>query len=236
MPSTHFTPLLDALTAQTHDVRFVQVGANNGIHHDPIRAYVTAGDWHGILIEPVPYLFEQLTALYANRPDLILENVAIAPADGEHKFYYVTPVGDATDESVIGIGSFSLAHVLKHAGGIPNFGKRIQAITVPCMSLTTLFARRQLTRLDAFVIDAEGFDWQILQSFPFTQFHPTLVMYEHNHMKPDAREACRARLTQEGYSILQRSANSVAVLEKSLEKDSLLKEAWKRANFGVSHV
>lgn len=235
MPSKRFPPILDALTASLGEVFFLQIGANDGFHFDPIEPYVASGKWHGILVEPVPFLFERLTVRYAGRSDLALENCAIASADGTRKFYYVRPVGDATDKWGGGIGSFSLAHVLKHAPMIPDLGKRIEPVQVQCLSLASLLAKHQVNHLDAFIVDAEGFDWEIIQTIPFERVRPILLMYEHAHLKPADDSACTAMLNGQGYHILRRNTNSLGLLESALAGEPKLATEWKRAtaeNFG----
>jgi len=58
--------------------------------------------------------------------------------------------------------------------------------------LGSLFAKHAVTQLDAFIIDVEGFDWEIIQTLPFRHTHPTLLVYEHLHLKPAADAECSA--------------------------------------------
>lgn len=44
--------------------RFIQVGANDGIHGDPLRAYIERHHWHGILVEPQPDVFARILENY----------------------------------------------------------------------------------------------------------------------------------------------------------------------------
>jgi hypothetical protein len=60
------------------NVFFVQIGSNDGSRGDPLYAAVRRhGHWRGILVEPVPFVFERLKNNYDNDPRLIFENVAI---------------------------------------------------------------------------------------------------------------------------------------------------------------
>ncbi len=38
------------------DAQFIQVGANDGALHDPLRRELIRRNWRGIMIEPVPYV------------------------------------------------------------------------------------------------------------------------------------------------------------------------------------
>ena len=64
----------------------VQIGANDGIVDDPLREFLLRGLWRGVLVEPVPYLFERLRRNYSSRPDLAFANVAIASQRGHMPF------------------------------------------------------------------------------------------------------------------------------------------------------
>ena len=46
------------------DFFFIQVGANDGITGDDLRKYILKYQWHGILVEPVPYVFDRLIKNY----------------------------------------------------------------------------------------------------------------------------------------------------------------------------
>jgi hypothetical protein len=61
------------------NISFVQIGSNDGLNGDPIYELVKKNHWHGILIEPIPEIFEQLKDNYREySKNLIFENIAIA--------------------------------------------------------------------------------------------------------------------------------------------------------------
>ena len=68
---------------------FVQVGSNDGRTGDPLFGTVTQRDVRGLLIEPMPGLFEQLTGTYAEKRGLIFVNAAVAEDEGSREFYWV---------------------------------------------------------------------------------------------------------------------------------------------------
>ena len=229
MPSEHFLPFFDALTATFTPVTFIQIGANDGIWNDPIEQFIRSGNWRGILVEPVPYIFARLQTRYTNRSDLILENCAIADADGERTFYSVHELEGDEQQNASAIGSFSLAHVLRHIGQIPNLTKRIQVIQVPCLTLRTLLAKHGIAQLDALVMDAEGFDGALVQNIPFDVLRPALIFYEHKHLNTDTRAACRTLLAQHDYQLLERHSNTLAFLKSLGVEHSAFTNAWALA-------
>ncbi len=229
MPSEHFLPFFKALTATSNPVTFIQIGANDGIWNDPIEPFIRSGNWRGILVEPIPHIFARLQARYAYRTDLVLENCAIADADGERTFYSVHELEGVENQYASAVSSFSLAHVLRHTGQIPNLTKRIQVIHVPCLTLRTLLAKHGIAQLDALVMDAEGFDGAIVQNIPFDVLHPALIFYEHKHLNTDTRAACRNLLTQHDYQLLERHSNTLAFLKQLCVEHSAFAHAWAHA-------
>jgi hypothetical protein len=77
---------------------FLQIGAMDGVSfNDPIHAYVKVNGWHGILVEPLPDMMEQLKATYANYSGLAFETVAITDCE-ETRTLYRVPI-DSTQKA-----------------------------------------------------------------------------------------------------------------------------------------
>lgn len=62
---------------------FVQVGANDGVWDDPLHDLVLEFHLSGLLIEPLPDIFDKLKHNYRDQPQLLFENVAILSRDGD---------------------------------------------------------------------------------------------------------------------------------------------------------
>ena len=69
---------------------FVQIGACDGVFVDPIHRFIIKHRWRGVLVEPVPYLFNLLMQNYEGY-NLIFENVAISDKEEIKPLYYVDP-------------------------------------------------------------------------------------------------------------------------------------------------
>ena len=57
---------------------FVEIGSNDGEQHDHLRPFILSRPWRGIMVEPVPYVFERLRRNYESQGRIELENVAVA--------------------------------------------------------------------------------------------------------------------------------------------------------------
>ena len=195
---------------------FIEVGANDGEHHDHLRPHILSRRWRGIMVEPVPYIFERLRANYAQFDQVTLENAAIADRDGTMPFYYVVDAADDERERLPdwydGIGSFDRETLLAHGKAIPDIEKRIVSADVPCMTFESLCHRHQVDQVDLLVIDTEGYDAEILRSIDFQAHQPRLVIYEHFHYDAAQRADCRALVERVGYETLEEGFDTFCLL------------------------
>lgn len=185
-------------------VRFVEVGANDGVQFDPLRPYIRDRDWSGVLVEPIPHVFERLSRTYGDHPRVDLANVAIGSEDGWRPMYFVAPDGDVSDLPAWhdAIASFDRAHVLEHIQGHERPDSLVRSVDVECMRLETLCRKHDLVDLDLLLIDAEGADGDIVESIDFDVLSPRLIVYEHHHLDEDQRDRCARGLREHGYSLI----------------------------------
>lgn len=183
-------------------LRFVQIGSNNGRVNDPLNATVRARGWTGLLVEPLPRLFEELMANYADVPGLQFENVAVGEAEGEATIYTVSPrPGDP--EWVDQIASLDRDVVLGHAYALPDLDDRIVPVTVACVPISTLVGRHDLSEIDLLHMDAEGYDYEIIRRIPLdARWAPRYLIFESKHMGNALYRETAARLRRAGYRVI----------------------------------
>jgi FkbM family methyltransferase len=210
---------------------FVQVGANDGDGMDPLRDQITSRRWHGIMIEPVPYIFDRLAERHGADPRLTLVNAAIADEDGHRDLYYLAaadddaPLPDWYDK----LGSFQRDVIVKHRPAIPDFDRRLQTASVPCMTFETLCRTHGVTYIDLVQIDTEGYDFEILKLIDLDQLRPVLLMYEHLHFDEATRSACSEYLTSHGYEEVSDAVNTIALRTADLSAGHRhLAQVWQR--------
>lgn len=226
------TLVLEALDATVRDVAFVQVGSNDGDHDDPLRPFTMAGQWRGVLVEPVPYLFDRLRNNYRHRPGIVPVNAAIGPYDGTAEFFAVVQeeCDDELPEWYDQIGSFSKEHILKHADYIPGLEERIVGLKVRTLTFDTLCKEYGITRIDVLHVDAEGYDFEIIKALDFDRQRPTLLMYEYKHLSDNDRAACRQVLEGAGYDMLDVAWDTLALHRTAItHRRSRLARAWRTA-------
>lgn len=199
--------LLAAFAEGYPDAVFVEIGANDGDKNDHLRPFLARTRWSGVMVEPVPYVFERLTENYAAFDRVVLENVAVAETDGALPFFHLREAGADERASLPSwydeIGSFSREAVLRHVASIPELEDRVVETSVPSVTFATLCRRHGLDRVDLVVVDTEGFDGALVRSFPFDRYRPRLFVYEHFHLDKRERNGTREHLHGVGYETLE---------------------------------
>ena len=221
-------------------VNFVQIGACDGnwrASNDPIqRLILTKPEWHGVMMEPVPSLFQTLTAnidkeVVQHRHRIIPINAALSDEDGEQPFFVVNSkfAEEAPEQGHAlkhQIGSFKKEHILKHLVKLKDKGQLkedlddyIDQINVQSMTPNLVIQRFKESgkaardgSVDVLIIDAEGFDLVVLQKFmEDTSIRPLLLIYESLHLNPEQTERAQALLKSNGYLHFLSGWNSFGV-------------------------
>jgi len=181
------------------DAFVVQIGANDGVVGDPLVGAFSKTRWRGLLVEPVPYLYEALVARYRDRPGMRVERAAVSAIDGEAPLYRLRTVPGKMPEWFGQLATLNREVLLKHRPSIPEIDSLLIEESVPTVRLDTLLERHGVTRIDLLVIDTEGHDFEILRALDFTRFRPVLLMFEHQHLSANDKAAAYALLQTHGY-------------------------------------
>jgi FkbM family methyltransferase len=229
--------LLRAFADARADVFFVEIGSNDGEQHDHLRPFILERGWRGIMVEPVPYVFERLRANYESVPGVILENAAIADRDGEVPFHYLV---DATEEErralpdwYDGIGSLSRDFIVGHAKHMPDIEERIVSEPLPALTFESLCAKHGVDSVDVVVVDAEGYDREILRMIDFDRRRPELLVYEHFHLTPEDRRDAASAMRAAGYDAMEEHFDTFC-LARDAHPD--LRRLWARLRPAIPGV
>ena len=82
-------------------------------------------------------------------------------------------------------------------GGVSLLRERV----VRTLPLRALLEENGTTKVDLLQIDTEGYDYEVLKTFPFDSNAPALVCFEHCHLSESDRTAAVSLMTGYGYSI-----------------------------------
>ncbi len=147
------------------DVVTINIGAMDGVLFDELYGYSNMYDFTGLYVEPVPYLFERLKNNLG--PKHIYENSVISDHDGYVDM--ITIDRDAIDNKLVHECFYGMSAVYPPKNGLgsefdkPTVEKYGRMITVPCISLSTLFNKHNINKFEIFKVDAEGYDFKIIQ-------------------------------------------------------------------------
>jgi FkbM family methyltransferase len=229
--------LLLALARDHPRAYFIEVGANDGEKLDHLHRIILSSEWRGLMVEPVPYVFERLRRNYEGLGRIAFENAAIWNRDGTAPFYHLAPVTDRRAEGLPewydAIGSFSRDFVLSHQREIPDIEQRLVCTEVPCFTLESLLIRHGVGETDVLQIDAEGYDIEIVRQLDLDQNRPRVLIYEHYHLDSVEQQVVLRRLRRSGYEVKEEGMDTWAL---DTHAEPALAEWWRPIQPGVPPV
>jgi FkbM family methyltransferase len=205
----------------------VQIGANDGITHDPIHKFIKRDDWKGVLLEPQPDVFHEfLTKIYAKNKGITPLCAAIGEKDGTQPIY---KVGFSTMRWATGLASFSKEKIEQAfedgivASNCKRFGIEIPADQsqwisqeeVQVIAPATLIQTYGLNHIDLLQIDAEGYDLEVVRIFDIPTTRPQAIIFENVGLNAADYAACLQLLEEQNYQLKKFGPNTLA-LQKPL--------------------
>lgn len=185
---------------------FVQVGANDGILDDPLRDLILQHSLSGLLIEPLPDIFDKLKQNYKDQPLLSFENVAILSHEGNVPIYRVR--NDAPVPYLWhGLASFTRDNLLSQ--GVPP--EYIDVCQVEGVSLQSLLTKHGINTVTLLQIDTEGYDFEVIKSTFDAGIFPNIINYEYWWLTPSIRHKCKQMLDMHGYQFLDVGKDTIAI-------------------------
>jgi FkbM family methyltransferase len=160
----------------------IQIGSHIGnTSNDPIFNIVD-NNTTLILVEPVPFLFEQLKNNYkkkfVNNQNIFFINKAASDFIGQIE---MTVPSLKNDFSKLPFWASQLASVNPcHATGHIN-NLLVEKIIVETTTINEIVKEYNITNIDLLHTDTEGHDYIILMNYNF-DIKPKKIMFEHKHM------------------------------------------------------
>lgn len=150
----------------------LDIGANDGETLSNSRALILNG-WSADLVEPSPVAYNKLHNLYKDNEKIEIIKEAICDVSGEMTFW--------VSGEHLGNGDSDLLSTLsmddkKKWEATTEF----KEITVPTLSWADFMSTRKGEKYDFITIDAEGYDYKILQQMDLTELGCKCICVEHN--------------------------------------------------------
>lgn len=191
------------------DLFFVEVGANDGVSNDPLYKFIVEFGWAGILLEPVPYVFEQLEKNYAGNSRVRLINAALSETDGKRTIYTVKMDGVSFSKAHQ-FSSFSRKALLRQTEWVPDIKDRIVESEIDCISFKTLLSLAGGRTVDILSTDTEGYDLAILKMIDFATIAPEIISFEHVHLSKAEQQEAALMLLRHGYRLTRDNLDTTA--------------------------
>jgi FkbM family methyltransferase len=235
-PSLATFPCVLAWLATRPSFCIVQIGANSGdtpedplyrFLHDELRALTPdrRDQTVVVLVEPVAEYFDRLRAAYASLPGVQFENAAIAETRRVRDFHRlsVDPAAHGYPSWLAGVGSlradrmtqlwdgYEKEHGQEAYEDIRRFYEAHHVVEpVSCITFQDLVDRHGIAEIDLLQIDAEGYDYRILQTIDFDLLRPSFINYERVLLQDD-EAACRQMMTRAGYALTDWGQDTLCV-------------------------
>lgn len=203
----------------------IQIGANDGITHDPIHKFIKRDNWRGVLLEPQPGVYHQyLKKIYVKNKGITTLCAAIGEKDGCQPIY---KIGFSDMRWATGLTSFSKEKVLKAfedgivASNCEKFGIEIpqdksqwvSSEDVKVISPESLLEKHEISKIDLLQIDAEGYDLEVIRIFDIPKTQPEAIIFENVGLNNSDYNACLRILRENHYSIRKFGPNTLALKE-----------------------
>lgn len=180
----NFDECVEALNSKLEDkLFFVVVGAMDGVNHDKLHKHIVRnGEWSGLLIEPLPDMFNKLKNNYAGRTNLLFEEVAITNEEGVANITRIPSENVDRECPVWADGISTLKPEIHIIGQHDNL--KAYSITQPVKTtrFETLAIKHKISKIDILQIDAEGYDKEIFDQVWAANFRPSIVKIEVNYL------------------------------------------------------
>ena len=192
---------------------FVQIGAYDGQTVDPVNEYALTGKMKCLLVEPIEASFQKLRSFYDGMPNVNLIQAAIGHSDGSAIMFKVKQASQSFSIPRGALSSFDKAHLLRHKIKEED----IEQVQVPCLTLKTLLAKFQLTKVNILQIDTEGFDAEIVKMALAMEETPDCINFENSNLSLESKTEIYALLTKSGYVHSSDTYNSLALHRRLTE-------------------
>lgn len=156
----------------------IECGAFDGITDNCTKFFEENNNWKTINIEPLPHIYDKLIV---NRPNSINLNIALSNNNKDSIFTnYKHPILSYD------WGNGSLTHTNTHTNELQLLCGKNNYITqvVKCNTYKDLINKLNIARLDLFILDVEGHEFEVIDGMKGATLFPDIFVIEHGHRSP----------------------------------------------------
>ena len=171
--------LLNNIFKKNKIKNLIQIGANDGVAFDDLNYFIRKFKINSVLVEPIKEIYDKLQNNYKNFSFVKLENSAISDDNTINYLYKVDKKFLIFYGSHIpAISSFDKKHLIKH--NVKN--SHIKKEKVKSLTIKELLKKYNITNLDLFFVDAEGYDGNIVNDFLDKTNFRSIIIFEYIHI------------------------------------------------------
>ena len=184
--------VLSEFAKNNERVKFLQIGANDGISHDCLYRIILKHKWQGVVVEPLGEFFQKLQLNYSFYDAVKPMKYAVHPTEKFMTIFKLNPLkyGDYGNWAG-GIASFDKSHLIRHN----VLEEDIVEEVVPCIDLMKLIYDNGIEDIDYLQIDTEGYDVEILKMIDFKKISPRLIRFEYSNTSKKDLDVARVILS-----------------------------------------
>lgn len=152
---------------------FVEAGANDGVSQSNTLYFEKYRGWRGLLVEPVPELFEKCRK---NRPKCAVENFALVSRDYREPrvaMRYCNLM--STVKGALKTEEAELKH-LRDGAAVQKV--QTYEFDAPARTLSSILTERSILKVDLLSLDVEGYEADALLGLDFNVHRPSWMIVE----------------------------------------------------------
>ncbi|SHH91492.1 FkbM family methyltransferase [Marivita hallyeonensis] len=184
-------------------VHYVQVGANDGLMDDPVYKIAEARNWSGVLIEPNPTYFSELSKRYKGRNNFTLVNCGVSDKTGTLKLHHLSKTGETKyPEWAKGCATLDKTRLETVLSGVaaPE-DDDIESTDIKVRTLSSILKAEKIKTTDLLVVDVEGHEMAVLKGATLSKIKPKAILIESNGKDEKEDAQIRAHLSKAGYTL-----------------------------------
>ena len=151
---------------------FIEAGANDGLNQSNTLFLARVRSWQGILVEPVPRLFERCKK---NRTESFCVNAALVSPEESGSRIELIDVDLMTSVRQSKNFSFDEAHI-KSAEIVQGISRN--SVSAPGKTLSEIITESGHSKIDFLSLDVEGFELEALKGFTNEEHFPKYILIE----------------------------------------------------------
>ena len=151
---------------------FIEAGANDGLNQSNTLFLARVRSWQGILVEPVPRLFERCKK---NRTESFCVNAALVSPEESGSRIELIDVDLMTSVRQSKNFSFDEAHI-KSAEIVQGISRN--SVSAPGKTLSEIITESGHSKIDFLSLDVEGFELEALKGLTYEEHFPIFILIE----------------------------------------------------------